>query len=373
MSKTFTSPQAKVIYDALRIVLSSAHVHEFRALGADRSGTVSGYFDGRHLPEMAEAAAEWSGDAEGCYLTLNPVNPDLIARACNRCRTWAKHTTSDTDIIGRRWLPLDFDSKRPAGISSTDAEHQVALERAEQCAAWLKGLAFSENSLILADSGNGAHVLARISLKNTSECTDLVRRCLEAVAFQFTGNGVDVDLKTFNAARIFKLYGTLACKGDSTKTRPHRLAKILQAPEKLVTAPRDLLENLAAMAPVEPKPVVTVSGCQFGNFNLSAWIAEHALPVSQEKEWKGGRAWILNPCPWNSDHCDRAAFVVQFASGAIAAGCHHNGCAGKNWDDLRNLYEPNRPQNLDLDAYRQAKCSPAIAREFHRARNARKK
>jgi phage/plasmid-associated DNA primase len=31
---------------------------------------------------------------------------------------------------------------------------------------------------------------------------------------------------------------------------------------------------------------------------------------------------------------------VQFASGAIAAGCHHNGCHGNNWHALRDLYEP---------------------------------
>jgi hypothetical protein len=31
---------------------------------------------------------------------------------------------------------------------------------------------------------------------------------------------------------------------------------------------------------------------------------------------------------------------VQFASGAIAAGCHHNGCAGNDWEALRRLYEP---------------------------------
>src|SRR5262249_45201077 len=34
------------------------------------------------------------------------------------------------------------------------------------------------------------------------------------------------------------------------------------------------------------------------------------------------------------------AFVVQFASGAIAAGCHHNGCHGNNWHALRDLCEP---------------------------------
>ena len=44
------------------------------------------------------------------------------------------------------------------------------------------------------------------------------------------------------------------------------------------------------------------------------------------------------PYPWNPEHTNRAAYLVQFASGAIAAGCHHHGCAGKDWHALRRLY-----------------------------------
>jgi hypothetical protein len=38
---------------------------------------------------------------------------------------------------------------------------------------------------------------------------------------------------------------------------------------------------------------------------------------------------MLNPCPWNPAHNNRAAYIVQHASGAVAAGCHHDGCAGR--------------------------------------------
>jgi len=34
----------------------------------------------------------------------------------------------------------------------------------------------------------------------------------------------------FNPARIWKLYGTVSRKGDSIPERPHRLARILEAP-----------------------------------------------------------------------------------------------------------------------------------------------
>ena len=62
--------------------------------------------------------------------------------------------------------------------------------------------------------------------------------------------------------------------------------------------------------------------------------------VASTSPWQNGRKWILNPCPWDPSHTDRAAYLVQHASGALAAGCHHNGCAGKDWAALRALVEP---------------------------------
>jgi hypothetical protein len=49
---------------------------------------------------------------------------------------------------------------------------------------------------------------------------------------------------------------------------------------------------------------------------------------------------VFPVCPWNSDHTHRSAYIVQLANGAIEAGCHHNGCHGKGWHDLRDLVQP---------------------------------
>ena len=75
-------------------------------------------------------------------------------------------------------------------------------------------------------------------------------------------------------------------------------------------------------------------------FDLAAWIATHQLPVVQQKPWNEGQLWVLNPCPWNADHTNNSARIVQFPNGAIAAGCFHNGCAGNDWHALRDRYEP---------------------------------
>jgi len=341
----------------IRQTLGTLHppgtVAELRVLDTGRTGTVSGYFDDPDA--MSDAAVRWSGQAPGVYTTLNPCVPALLARAANRLEERAKQTTSDADILRRDWLPIDFDPVRPAGISSTDAEHTMALQRAETCRAWFHALGWP--APVLADSGNGAHLLYRIDLENDDASRTLVKRCLEAIALYCSDEAVHVDLTTFNAARIWKVYGTMACKGDSLPDRPYRLARLLDVPQDLICVTRAQLEALAALVPEPPQPAPrSVPGTRFGGstygaFDLPQWIATHGLPVGSPSPWQGGTRWVLNPCPWNSAHTNKSAFIAQFPSGAIAAGCHHNGCSGNNWHALRDLYEPG--WRVQRDAYQQ--------------------
>jgi hypothetical protein len=192
-------------------------VYELRALGTSK-GTISAYYN--YLDRLASAAAACSDrrKAEGVYLTLNPVKDALLARASNHLREYVKHTSADVDIITRRWFPLDFDPVRPAGISSTDTEHNAAIQRAMTAREMLAG--FDLPKPIFADSGNGAHLLYRIDLPNDDSARDLIKCVLEAVASLSDDDVVKVDRTTFNAARIWKLYGTVARKGDSLPERP---------------------------------------------------------------------------------------------------------------------------------------------------------
>ncbi len=186
--------------------------------------TISGYFD--DLDAMAAAAAKLSGRHPGIYFTCNPVKPALLARASNRVEDYAKLTTGDHDIARRRWLPIDLDPVRPAGIASTDTEHALALERARQVRQHLVDeLGWPEP--VMVDSGNGAYVLCRLDLPNDDASRELANRCLEALAFRFDDQAVHVDGTMFNAARIIRVPGTLNAKGDSTPDRPHRRAEVL--------------------------------------------------------------------------------------------------------------------------------------------------
>jgi len=138
---------------ALSVLVEPGNVVELRIPGT-KCATVSGYFNDRD--KLAQAAMKWSGVAPAVYVTLNPVNPILLARSVNRLTEYAKNTTSDIDIPCRRWLFLDFDPVRPAGISFSDEEHKAALERTKDARAWLRGLGWPES--IMADSGNGGHL-----------------------------------------------------------------------------------------------------------------------------------------------------------------------------------------------------------------------
>jgi len=307
--------------------------------GWPRPHTVAGYFD--DWAKLATAAVKLQ--ARGIYVTLNPVQPALLARAHNRVRDLGAGdaATGDADIVARRWLPVDCDPARPAGISASAAEHELALARARAIRDHLREQGWPEP--VLADSGNGGHLLYRIDLPAAD--AGLVARVLRSLAFLCEDEGVLLDQTVANPARIWKLYGTVARKGDDTPERPHRLARLLEAPETFVPVSRALLEALAAVPPAEPPSAATTFGrtgsAGKGEFDLAAWISDHGLAVEGPRKWgaQGAERWIFPVCPWNPAH-RRSAYIVRFASGALAAGCHHNSCRGHDWHALRDLVEP---------------------------------
>ncbi|MCX6694580.1 MAG: hypothetical protein NT074_08580, partial [Methanomicrobiales archaeon] len=100
-------------------------------------------------------------------------------------------TTADEDIVRRRWLPIDIDPVRPSGVSSSDQEHEAAIEKAGRMGAFLAEKGFP--APLVADSGNGAHVLYRIDLPNDDASRDLVKKCLEVLAVIFDDKESTID------------------------------------------------------------------------------------------------------------------------------------------------------------------------------------
>jgi hypothetical protein len=215
----------------LRILIAEDQVTELRALGVqkgrERPHVESGFFDAHHLQVMAEAAYDLSADSKGVYFVMNPLKPDILARRANRVG-YANdgELASDKDVTGRRWLLIDADPVRDRFISATDAEKQAALDVVRKVKADLAADGWP--APVFNDSGNGGHLLYRIDLPADDGGT--VQGILQALAAKYDTDAVHIDKSVFNPARICKLPGTLARKGDDVKERPHRWAKVLEVP-----------------------------------------------------------------------------------------------------------------------------------------------
>src|SRR4051812_47713195 len=98
-----------------------------------------------------------------------------------------------------------------------------------------------------------------------------------------------------------------------------------------------LLEALAATAPALQPQHVPASRIGGRSLDVEQFIARHGLAVLGPDPYNGGQRWVFPVCPWNHDHTNHSAFILQLASGAVSAGCHHNGCQGKGWHELRDL------------------------------------
>ena len=243
-------PPSGGIAPTLAVLFDPGQVIEVRAL-ADTC-THSGYFtDSTALSRCAEAL-DTDPAVHGIYITLNKVNPALLARRANRIKMHLSRsdaTTGDADITRRRWLPIDIDPVRPGGVSSTDTEHDRALVKAEEIAGWLTALGFPVP--VRGDSGNGAHLLYRIDLPNDEPSKNLVKQCLVTLDLLFSDPLVSVDSANYNAGRIWKLYGTMARKRDHTAGRPHRRSRMLSVPDSPGVVTAELLHTLASRLPTQ--------------------------------------------------------------------------------------------------------------------------
>ena len=174
---------AKKITEALRLWFQPGDVFEIRVLDAVtrayfRPHIESGYFDYDHIDLVPQEISHIT-KAKGCYVTVNPVKNELLNRAVNRVRPAGREPTScDSDILCRRWLLVDCDAKRVSGIPSSDAEHTLAAEKAEEIRSGLASMGWSEP--IVTDSGNGAQLMYRIDLPTDDD--RLLENVLKSIA-----------------------------------------------------------------------------------------------------------------------------------------------------------------------------------------------
>ncbi|WP_324718017.1 AAA family ATPase [Carboxydochorda subterranea] len=235
---------------AVELLLVPGQVTELRVEGATtreyrRPHLEVGYFD--NLLTLATWAASFARRAQGLYVVLNPLNHALLARANNHMRVLTRDgpRTTELDVERWQWLIITLDPRRPAGVPPSNTEHEAALRRARAIRVALAEEGWP--APVLVDSGTGACLLYHVSLPRGDDA--LVRHSLEALARRFSDAGVAVDPSTASPVYPVRLPGTAAREGDSTPDRPHRYARILEAPGTLELVPKSRLEVLAGSRP----------------------------------------------------------------------------------------------------------------------------
>lgn len=229
---------------AARLLFTPDAFHEIRALPSGRSRLVRG----SDLDTLATTVESFA-DQAGIYYALNPVH-SVMPGKCAR----------NVDITGRHLLLIDIDSTRTDVDSSADEEEKRAASLvAMRVGDYLLDLGWPQP--VLVDSGNGYHLLYAIQLPNDHYAQSLVKSILKTLASRFDTDRAHIDTSVHNAARIAKLPGTWSKKGIDTLERPHRLCRIVQAPDQMQVAPIALLEALAGPPePGKPLPLPTHNG-----------------------------------------------------------------------------------------------------------------
>jgi len=290
--------------------------------------TDAGYFDSPD--ELVRAVTAVDG-RQNVYVTVNPVDPSLMARASNRIKTRIRTTTGDANVVERRWLPIDIDPVRPSDISASEAEREAALEVARSVWRYLSGLGWPEP--VSTMSGNGYWLLYPIDLPNDEASKALVDGVLAHLAERFNTSAVTIDTTVSNASRIVAMIGTVKVKGDATTDRPHRRSGLLRQPAELVPVAREMM---AALAPEHPAArVVITSGDRMPEGWVGTLLAQAG--VSARVGHRGGRTWYrLASCPFHPDDDQGGdCGVGEDAEGKGLGHCFHNRGAGKGWQDFK--------------------------------------
>lgn len=302
------------------------------------------------------------------YFTLNAINPACYDREQHdRIVTKPKSTTSDNDIVGRDWILIDIDTKKPSDTNSTDEEKEMAKEVVNNVFKFLRDEGFEKP--VVCDSGNGFHLLYKIAMKNSNENTTICKEFLQVLDMLFSNSNVEIDCTTHNASRVCKLYGTFSRKGSNTKKRPQRESKILRIPDEIKITPNEYFAKVAAML---PKPEQPSKSNYYSNekFDLEAFLNKHHIAVRNIVRTSSFTKYILEECPFNSSHRAPDSAIFEMSNGGLGFKCLHSSCSQYTWKDFRLKFEPDAYDHKEyqrhehkMQYYSQQKKEPFVPKK----------
>lgn len=346
------------IYKWWDVFKNGKDLTEIRILDGNR--TYSGYF--KNVENLINAIKPFDAYPNAqIYFTLNHIKEGCYSRRCEKIVSVMRDpTTSDVDIDGRTHILIDLDPKRPAGVSSSDEELGFAYQKAVDIYNFLLSQGFNEP--IVGKSGNGYHITIPCKIAANDESTAVIKKFLQVLSITFSDDKVEVDEKVFNLARICKLPGTQARKGESTQMRPWRISEIIKVPDEIKPTDIAYFKKIAALYPEEEVKPNRYNGYSSEKFDLVEFLNKHSIGYKAERV-AGGTKYILDHCPFNDQHKHKDAVIFQRDSGAIGFICLHNSCADKTWRDVRLFYEPDaysREYQAPAQNYKQNYQQPTI-------------
>lgn len=309
-----------------------------------RQKNYSGYF--KSVDSLLSALAPFADSDYGIYYTLNAINEACYGRIQRERFVENPTTTSDQDVMGRDLVLIDLDPKRPSDTNASDEEVKYAWEVAQRIRDFLRDSGFY--SPVMAMSGNGVHLLYRVQMANTPAVQELVKDFLKALDMMFGDDRIDVDTSVFNASRIAKMIGTRSNKGFDSEERPQRLSYFIDIPDTFEVTDIAYFQKIASIIPKQEKPSRYNRFAPSEDFDVEAFFAQHNIAIHSVSKFSGGTKYVLEECPFNSNHKHPDAAVFKLDNGALGFRCLHASCQQYSWRDFRLHYDP---QAYDRRAY----------------------
>lgn len=302
----------------------------------------SGYF--RNFENLISQIEPYTNmDDEQIYFVLNSIDKDCYARPqCEKFVKSPKVTTTDSDIVRRKFLLLDFDPKRKSQTNSSNVQFELAHKKAQDVYRFLiKENGFTDS--IICISGNGWHIIVPVDLPCDEETNKVIKDFYTYMGSIFSDENVEFDEKVYTNARLTKLYSTWAKKGANVPSNPWRQSKIVYIPKELKPTPIEKIKALADLLPKEEqKPTQKVNSFN-ERFELEQWLNTYGIEYRKKQDGSSTK-YEIKKCPWHTTHSvdnPYSSAIYQDADGKVTYTCAHSHCSDKQWKDFRLYYQPD--------------------------------
>jgi hypothetical protein len=214
-----------------------------------------------------------------------------------------------------------------------------------------------------------------------------VKKAIHTISASFSTLNVKIDTSVYNPGRIVKAYGTGAQKGKATKDRPHRISRLIDAPEITHRLDESALQSLidavfSTLTPEQqaainvPLPergaAVSEEEIEKSLANLKRELRNWNVKWAREKPSSVGEVIMLflPECPFphkSGTQTHEATWVGVNTAGQWCFDCKHESCEGKGWKEFRTEVDPFY-EDYSLPSYVDHKsgefwCAPEVILE----------